>query len=87
MSRQFDADVWKPWTSVQTGRGAGGIQFSNRSVTPSFLCEDAEGLTLPAEFGKHEEKLVQEGTHRYVEDNQVDLLEHIQKDNISRSVC
>ncbi|KLO05203.1 hypothetical protein SCHPADRAFT_896452, partial [Schizopora paradoxa] len=37
----------------------------------------AEGLTLPAEFGKHEEKLVEE-------DNQVDLLEHIQKDNISR---
>ena len=83
MSRQFEASAWKPWASV-LGNEYGTVQFSNRVLTPAFLCEEADAIMLPAEFGKHVKTLVDEGTYRFIQDNQVDLYEHVNSAKVNK---
>ena len=83
MSRHFEAEVWKPWASVPANEYA-AVQFSNRVVTPAFLCEDSDAILLPAEFGKHVKTLVDEGTYRFIQDNQVDLYEHVKTGKVNK---
>ena len=83
MSRQFDAEAWKPWTPAE-GKGLGGVQFINRAVTPVFLCDGADLLDLPAEHGSQVKKLVDNGSHCYIEDNVIEMYEHIKTDKVDR---
>lgn len=83
MSRQFEADVWSPWSAV-TGKDHPTVLFSNRILTPAFLCEDANQLPIPTDMGKQIKGLVEDGTHKYIQDNEVGLYEHIKTQKTNR---
>ncbi|KLO05363.1 hypothetical protein SCHPADRAFT_896326 [Schizopora paradoxa] len=76
LSRMFEAAYWNQWTP-ESGKEDATLLFTNRVLTPSFLCEGAEELPLPSTLGKHAQALVQEGSHKYILDNEIALYEHV----------
>ncbi|KLO04201.1 hypothetical protein SCHPADRAFT_897207 [Schizopora paradoxa] len=76
LSRMFEAAYWNQWTP-ESGKADTTLLFTNRVLTPSFLCEGAEELPLPSELGKHAKALVQDGSHKYLLDNEIALYEHV----------
>ena len=84
MSRQFDQTQWKYW-SAAPGNGHGAtVQFSNRAVTPSFLCDGEEGDKPPEHYGTHIQKLVNDGGFKYIQVNRIDMYEHIKTEKSNR---
>ena len=76
MSRHFEPDAWKSWNDPTGGEHA-TVRMSNRVLTPAFLCKGSESVPLPEFLGKAAKKLTEEGTHRYIADNEIDLYEHL----------
>lgn len=83
MSRLFEEQYWQQW-SAETGKGHPTVQFSSRILTPAHLCEGSETLPLLPSMGKHAKGLVEEGTHQYIQDNVIDLYEHVKIGTQSR---
>lgn len=77
MSRQFEAKVWSPWSAVQ-GKEYGTVHFANRILTPTFLCEDVQPIVSPYNQGRAVKSLIEDGTHKYIQDNEIGMYEHIQ---------
>ena len=75
LSRQFPADVWAPWNTLEDDMSA--VQLSNRILTPSFLCQGAPSSIVPDELGKGTKKLVEEGQYKYLPENEICLYEHV----------
>ena len=65
----------------EPGKAYSTLTFTNRVLTPSFLCEDAEVLPLPYELGKYAKALVEDGSHKYIMDNEISLYEHVKTAN------
>lgn len=76
MSRQFEAQAWNAWSAVQ-GKEHTTMQLSNRILTPAFLCEDAEALACPYDKGRAVRSLVKDGSHKYIQDNEIAMYEHV----------
>lgn len=76
LSRHFESKYWNQWTT-ETQKGHATVHFTNRVLTPIFLCEDAEELPLPGALGNHAKKLVEAGFHKYISDNEIALYEHL----------
>ncbi len=53
-------------------------------LTPSFLCEDVDQINLPGDKGKAVKNLVDEGTHKYISDNEIGLYEHVKNGKINK---
>ncbi len=83
MSHQFDANMWTSWSSVER-KEYPTVQFSNRILTPSFLCEDVEQMVLPGDKGKAVKNLVDEGMHKYISDNEIGLYKHMKNGKINK---
>lgn len=76
VSRQFEEKDWKTWASKNT-KGFSCVEMSNRMLTPSYLCLNDEQLPLPHWLGNAAKELVRSGSHKYLEDNQVFMYEHV----------
>jgi len=76
LSRHFEEKHWKPWSAKEIKDDV-SIEFSNRMLTPAYLCNNADQLAFPDSFGKAVKSLVDDGSHKYIEDNQVMMFEHI----------
>lgn len=76
VSRQFEEKNWKPWASTNA-KGICCVEMSNRMLTPSYLCLNDEQIPLPQSLGNVAKDLVRNGSHKYLQDNQVQLYEHI----------
>lgn len=83
LARQFEEKLWKPWSAKEL-KGNICIELSNRMLTPSYLCTNADELVVPDTFGKAVRSLVDDRSHKYLEDNQVMLFEHIKASSIDK---
>lgn len=76
LSRQYEGKVWKSWTP-SFYKGHTSVEISNRILTPTFLCSNAQSLPVPYELGKVVKNLVDEGSYKFIEENVISLYEHM----------